>query len=54
MKQVNYKYLNILLVLLIVYVLFLLSDLWLGIFFKILDILKPFLIALLLLMQYTR
>lgn len=44
-KNVNYKYLNILLILLIIYVLFLLSDLWLGIFFKILDVLKPFLIA---------
>ena len=45
MKHVNYKYLNVLLILLIIYVLFLLSDLWLGIFFKIIDILKPFLIA---------
>ena len=45
MKKLNYKYLNILLILAIVYVLYLLSDLWLGVFFKILDVLKPFLIA---------
>ncbi len=45
MKKVNYKYLNILLLLLIVYVLFLLRDLWLGVFFKVLAVLKPFIIA---------
>ena len=45
MKKINYKYLNILLILLIVYVLYLLRDLWLGVFFKVIDVLKPFLIA---------
>ena len=45
MKRVNYKYLNILLLLLIVYVLFLLRSLWIGVFLKVLAILKPFIIA---------
>ena len=45
MKKLNYKYLNVLLILCIVYVLYLLRNLWLGVFFKVIDILKPFLIA---------
>lgn len=45
MKRINYKYLNILLLLLIIYVLFLMRDLWLGAFVKLLAVLKPFLIA---------
>lgn len=45
MKKVNYKYLNMLLFLSIIYVLFLLRDLWVGVFFKLLAVLKPFIIA---------
>ena len=45
MKKVNYKSLNILIILAIVYVLFLMRDLWIGVFFKILAVLKPFIIA---------
>ena len=45
MKRVNYNYLNSLLVLLIIYVLFLLRNLWSGVFFKLLEVLKPFIIA---------
>lgn len=45
MKKINYKWINILILLLIVYVLFLLRDLWSGVFFKLLAVLKPFIIA---------
>lgn len=45
MKRVNYNYLNSLLILLIIYVLFLLRNLWSGVFFKLLAILQPFIIA---------
>ena len=45
MKRTNYKLVNILLVLLIIYVLFLLRDLWGGLFFKVVAVLKPFVIA---------
>ena len=45
MKKVNYNYLNSLLVLLIILVLYLLKDLWSGVFFKLLAVLKPFIIA---------
>ncbi len=45
MKKVNYKSLNILIILAIVYVLFLMRDLWIGVFFKVLAVLKPFIIA---------
>lgn len=45
MKRVNYKLLNILILLTIIYILFLLRDLWCGVFFKVLAILKPFIIA---------
>ena len=45
MKRINYKLLNTLILLTIVYVLFLLRDLWGGVFFKVLAILKPFIIA---------
>lgn len=45
MKRVNYKMLNILIVLAIIYVLFLMRNLWSGVFFKLLAILKPFIIA---------
>lgn len=46
-KNINFKYLNILLVLGIVYLLFLMRSLWLGAFFKILGIILPFIIAFL-------
>lgn len=45
MKRTNYKLVNILLILLIIYVLFLLRDLWGGVFFKVVAVLKPFVIA---------
>ena len=45
MKNINYKYVNTLLILLIIYVLFLLRGLWFGVFFKILAVLRPFIIA---------
>ena len=45
MKKINYRGLNILISLLIVYVLYLLRDLWIGVFFKLLAVLKPFIIA---------
>lgn len=45
MKKVNYKSLNILIILAIIYVLFLMRDLWIGVFFKVLAVLKPFIIA---------
>ena len=41
----NNKLLNILLMLLIVYVLYLMKDLWGGVYNKILSILKPFIIG---------
>lgn len=45
MKNINYKMINILLVLLIVYILYLLRDLWGGVFYKVLSVLKPFIVA---------
>ena len=42
MKKVNYKSLNILIILAIVYVLFLMRDLWIGVFFKVISLLKTF------------
>lgn len=45
MKRINYKYVNILLLLAIIYILFLLKDLWQGVFFKLLAVSKPFIIA---------
>ena len=45
MKKINYRAINILVSLLIVYVLFLLRDLWFGVFFKLLAVLKPFIIG---------
>lgn len=45
MRRVNYKMLNILILLTIIYVLFLLKDLWTGVFFKVLAVLKPFIFA---------
>ncbi|MBP3635168.1 MAG: AI-2E family transporter [Bacilli bacterium] len=45
MKRTNYKLVNILLILLIVYVLFLLRGLWGNVFVKMLAILKPFIVA---------
>lgn len=45
MKKINYRGINILILLLIIYVLYLLRDLWLGVFFKLLAVLKPFIIA---------
>lgn len=44
-KNVNYKYLNILLILGIVYLLFLMRNLWLGAVSKIIGIILPFVIA---------
>lgn len=44
-KEVNYKYLNILLVLAIIYLLFLLKDLWVGALLKAFNVLLPFIIA---------
>lgn len=48
MKSINYKYLNILLILGIAYLLFLMKDIWFGALVKILNILLPFIIAFLL------
>lgn len=45
MKRTNYKLVNFLLVLLIIYVLYLLKDLWSGVFVKLIAVLKPFIIA---------
>ena len=45
MKKVNYRGINILITLLIIYILYLLRDLWSGVFFKLLAVLKPFIIA---------
>lgn len=45
MKRINYKYVNFLLILLIIYVLFLMRGLWGGAFLKLLTVLKPFIIA---------
>ena len=45
MKRTNYKLVNVLLILLIIYVLFLLRDLWGNVFIKLLAVLKPFIIA---------
>lgn len=45
MKKVNYNYLNTLLVLLIIFVLYLLKDLWIGVAVKLLAVLTPFIIA---------
>ena len=44
-KNINYKYLNILLILGIIYLLFLMSDLWIGVVSKVFVILLPFIIA---------
>ncbi len=44
-KNINYKYLNILLVLGIAYLLFLMRDIWIGAVSKIIAILLPFIIA---------
>ena len=45
MKKINYRGINILISLLIIYVLYLLRDLWIGVFFKLLAVSKPFIIA---------
>ena len=45
MRKINYKMINILLILLIIYVLYLLKDLWGGVFYKLLAVLKPFIIS---------
>ncbi len=45
MKSVNYKYLNILLLLGIAYLLFLMKDVWLGVVTKIFNIALPFIIS---------
>ena len=44
-KGINYKYLNILLILGIIYLLFLMRSLWIGVVSKIIGILLPFIIA---------
>ena len=41
----NKKLINILLILLIAYVLYLMSDLWLGVFLKIMVVLNPFIVG---------
>lgn len=46
-KSINYKYLNVLLIVGIMYLLFLMKSVWLGFLFKILGILLPFAIAFL-------
>jgi len=45
MQKINNRGINILISLLIIYVLYLLRDLWSGVFFKLLAVLKPFIIA---------
>ncbi len=45
MKSINYKYLNILLILGIAYLLFLMKDVWLGAVTKIFNITLPFIIS---------
>lgn len=45
MDKANYKLINIMLILIIFYLLFLLKDLWLSLSIKIYQILKPFIIA---------
>ena len=45
MKKVNNNYINSLLVLLIIYVLYLLRDLWMGVAVKLLAVLTPFIVA---------
>ena len=44
-KRMNYKYLNILLILGIIYLLFLMKSIWLGALYKVLSIIFPFAIA---------
>ncbi len=44
-KQLNYKLLNILLILGIIYLLFLMSGLWTGVVGKIINVLLPFIVA---------
>ena len=45
MKKINYKFVNILVILLMIYVIFLLRDLWNDVFVKLISVLTPFLIA---------
>lgn len=45
MKKINYRMVNILILLSIIYILFLLRYLWGGVFYKVLAVLKPFIIA---------
>lgn len=45
MKSINYKYLNVLLLLGIAYLLFLMKDVWLGVVTKIFNIALPFIIS---------
>lgn len=44
-KRINYKYLNILLILGIIYLLFLMKSIWLGALYKVLSIIFPFFIS---------
>ena len=44
-EKTNYKYLNLLLILAIVYLLFLMRSLWIGVLTKIIAIILPFIIA---------
>ena len=44
-KSMNYRYLNVLLILGIFYLLFLMKNLWIGVFLKIFGIMLPFIIA---------
>ena len=43
--KINYKYINILMIFGIIYLLFLMKDLWIGVVLKIIGILLPFVIA---------
>ena len=44
-KKVDYKLINILLIILIVSLIYFIKDLWLGIFGKIIEIILPFMVA---------
>ncbi|HHX16603.1 MAG TPA: AI-2E family transporter [Mollicutes bacterium] len=45
MKKINYKLINTLLVIIIIFLIWLMKDLWLGVLTKIIDILLPFILA---------
>ncbi|MDD3305419.1 MAG: AI-2E family transporter, partial [Bacilli bacterium] len=45
MKKLNYKIVNTLLIVIIIFLIWLMKDLWLGIFTKIMNVLFPFVVA---------